>query len=221
MDAFNNQAASDAADPQVQRAAEVNDPATAAPAAAVAGACATDASTYETDPEAQVAQEADAAVDAAERLIAAEQALAAYKDKYMRLQAEWDNFRKRTESELSDNKIRATENVMKDILPVLDDFERAIAHASVNGSEGLLEGVVAIGNKLNAALAKHGLKVIDPAGEPFDALEHQAVATVPDETVPDETVNQVYQKGYRLGSKVLRSAMVTLSVGGPKRSTEE
>lgn len=168
-----------------------------------------------------LAQEADAIVDAADKLIAAEQALAAYKDKYVRLQAEWDNYRKRTESELADNKIRATEYVMQDILPVLDDFERAIAHATANGSDGLLEGVVAISNKLNAALAKHGLKVINPEGEAFDALEHQAVATVDDASVPDETVNQVYQKGYRLGSKVLRAAMVTVSVGGPKRPAEE
>ena len=61
---------------------------------------------------------------------------------------------------------------------------------------------------------------IDPAGEAFDALEHQAVGQVEDASVPDETVAQVYQKGYRLGKKVIRPAMVTISTGGPKREVE-
>ena len=109
---------------------------------------------------------------------------------------------------------------MGDVLPVLDDFERAIAHAESNGETGLLDGVKAISTKLGEVLAKHGLEAIDPAGEAFNALEHQAVATVDDTSVPDETVAQVFQKGYRLGKKVLRPAMVTLATGGPKREQE-
>ena len=143
------------------------------------------------------------------------------KDRYLRLQAEWDNYRKRTAEEAADMKVRAAEKIMEDVLPVLDDFERAIAHAEQNGEEGLLDGVKAISTKVRQVFGKHGLEAIDPAGEPFDALEHQAVATVPDESVPDETVAQVYQKGYRLGKKVLRPAMVTISSGGPKREAEE
>ena len=61
------------------------------------------------------------------------------------------------------------------------------------------------------------MEVIDPQGEAFDALEAQAVATVDDANVPDETVAEVYQKGYKMGSKVLRPAMVTVTSGGPKR----
>lgn len=170
---------------------------------------------------ADIAAEAEAVVAEAERVAKAEEEAAAMKDRYLRLQAEWDNYRKRTAEEAADMKVRAAEKIMVDVLPVLDDFERAIAHAEQNGEEGLLDGVMAISAKIGQVFAKHGLEPIDPAGEPFDALQHQAVATVPDESVPDETVAQVYQKGYRLGKKVLRPAMVTISSGGPKREAEE
>ncbi|MDO4442312.1 MAG: nucleotide exchange factor GrpE [Slackia sp.] len=168
-----------------------------------------------------IAAEAEAVVAEAERVANAEAEAAAMKDRYLRLQAEWDNYRKRTAEEAADMKVRAAEKIMEDVLPVLDDFERAIAHAEQNGEEGLLDGVKAISTKVCQVFAKHGLEPIDPAGQPFDALEHQAVATVPDESVPDETVAQVYQKGYRLGKKVLRPAMVTISSGGPKRENAE
>ena len=143
------------------------------------------------------------------------------RDKYLRLQAEWDNFRKRTAEQAADMRTRAAERLMGDVLPVLDDFERAITHAEGNGESGLLEGVKAIDAKLNEVFAKHGLEVIDPAGKAFDAFEHQAVSTVEDANVPDETVAQVYQKGYRLGKKVLRPAVVAISTGGPKRTSDE
>ena len=117
-------------------------------------------------------------------------------------------------------RVRAAEKLRGDLLPVMDDFERAIAHAEANGDAGLLDGVKAISTKLSESLGKHGLETIDPAGEAFDALEHQAVGQVEDANVPDETVAQVYQKGYRLGKKVIRPAMVTISTGGPKREVE-
>ena len=69
-------------------------------------------------------------------------------------------------------------------------------------------------------LAKEGVEVINPKGEAFDALEAQAVAMVDDPSVPDETVAEVYQKGYRMGNKVIRSAMVTVTQGGPKRQED-
>ena len=107
------------------------------------------------------------------------------------------------------------------MLPVLDDFERSIAYATENGEAGLLEGVKAVQAKLMDVLVKGGVKVIDPAGEAFDALEAQAVGTVPDEEAFDETVHDVYQKGYKMGKKVIRPAMVTITTGGPKRPKPE
>lgn len=174
-------------------------------------------------PEAEadsIEEEAEAVVADAERVAKAEAEAAAMRDKYLRLQAEWDNYRKRTAEEAGEMRVRAAEKLMGDLLPVMDDFERAIAHAEANGDAGLLDGVKAISTKLSESLGKHGLETIDPAGEAFDALEHQAVGQVEDASVPDETVAQVYQKGYRLGKKVIRPAMVTISTGGPKREVE-
>ena len=171
------------------------------------------------DPE--LAAEADAAVEGAldesEVVAAAKAEVAEWKDKYMRLHAEWDTYRRRTNEQREAEKARATEKLVTSLLPVLDDFERTIAYAKDNGESGLLGGVEAVHSKLVDTLVKDGVEVIDPAGEAFDALEAQAVATVPDDTVPDETVAQVYQKGYRMGTKVLRPAMVTVTTGGPKR----
>lgn len=201
-------------------AAAAGDPAPQAEDSAEAAEQAAEAAADAVAEDAGIAEEADAVVEQAERIAKAEQEAEALRDKYLRLQAEWDNYRKRTAEEAADVRARATEKLMGDVLPVLDDFERAIAHAEGNGEVGLLEGVKAISTKLNEVFAKHGLEVIDPAGQAFDALEHQAVATVDDASVPDETVAQVFQKGYRLGKKVLRPAMVTLATGGPKREPE-
>lgn len=144
----------------------------------------------------------------------------AWRDKYFRLHAEWDTYRRRMNEQREEERLRATEKLVEGLLPVIDDFERSIAYAEGNGEEGLLGGVKAVHNKLNEVLKKEGVEVIDPEGEAFDALEAQAVATVDDPSVPDETVAQVYQKGYRMGNKVIRAAMVTVTVGGPKRETK-
>ena len=144
----------------------------------------------------------------------------AWRDKYFRLHAEWDTYRRRMNEQREEERLRATEKLVEGLLPVIDDFERSIAYAEGNGEEGLLGGVKAVHNKLNEVLKKEGVEVIDPEGEAFDALEAQAVATVDDPSVPGETVAQVYQKGYRMGNKVIRAAMVTVTVGGPKRETK-
>ena len=140
-----------------------------------------------------------------------------WQDRYLRLHAEWDTYRRRTTEQRAEEKARAAEKLVESMLPVLDDFERSIAYATENGEAGLLEGVKAVQAKLMDVLVKGGVKVIDPAGEAFDALEAQAVGTVPDEEAFDETVHDVYQKGYKMGKKVIRPAMVTITTGGPKR----
>lgn len=166
--------------------------------------------------EAEVEDDSDG-----DELSAAQAEVQDWQDRYMRLHAEWDTYRRRTGEQRAEEKARATEELVENLLPVLDDFERTVAYADENGEEGLLDGVKAVQTKLVDALMKGGLEVIDPAGEPFDALEAQAVATVPDEDEFDETVHEVYQKGYRMGKKVLRPAMVTVTTGGPKRPKEE
>ncbi len=167
-------------------------------------------------------QEAAAASDEVFSMADIENARAEAKaanEKYLRLQAEWDNFRKRTAREREDEKARATEGLVMKLLPVVDDLERSIDHAAQSAPEGaygeFVEGVKAVCDKLVDALTRTGVEAIDPAGQPFDMNEHQAVAQVPDTSVPDNTVKDVYQKGYRMGGRVIRSAMVTVAKGGP------
>lgn len=146
---------------------------------------------------------------------------AEWKDKYLRLHAEWDTYRRRTNEQREAERARATEKLVEGLLPVLDDFERTIDYAANNGEGGLLDGVKAVHTKLVGVLTKDGVEVIDPKGQAFDALEAQAVATVDDASVPDETVAEVYQKGYKMGKKVLRPAMVTVTTGGGPRPAPE
>ncbi len=177
--------------------------------------------------EASIIEEAEAVVAEAQaaaesELVAQAKAEAAeWQDKYMRLHAEWDTYRRRMNEQREQEKVRAAEKLVSNLIPVIDDFERTIDYAVNNGETGLLGGVKAVHSKLVNTLEKEGVGVIDPAGCAFDALEAQAVGTVDDASVPDETVAQVYQKGYRLGVKVLRPAMVTITTGGPKRTESE
>lgn len=165
--------------------------------------------------EAEVIEDAGPSAD--EQVAQAKAEAQDWQDKYLRLHAEWDTYRRRTTEQREVEKARATEKLVTSLLPVIDDFERTIDYATKNGEGGLFDGVKAVHAKLVDVLKKDGVEVIDPAGEAFDALEAQAVATVDDASVPDETVSEVYQRGYKMGTKVLRPAMVTVTSGGPKR----
>lgn len=166
--------------------------------------------------QSDVVTEAEAVLDSAE-LKKAKKEASDWQDRYLRLHAEWDTYRRRTNEDRAEEKARASEKLVKNLLPVIDDFERTIDYAEKNGEGDLLSGVKAVHTKLLDVLQKDGVEVLDPAGEAYDALEAQAVATVDDPSVPEETVAQVYQKGYKMGTKVLRAAMVTVTTGGPKR----
>lgn len=146
-------------------------------------------------------------------------------DRYLRLQAEWDNFRKRTAREREEERVRASEGLVTKMLPVVDDLERSLDHAAKGDPQGafgeFVEGVRAVYEKLVDVFDKTGVVAIDPAGQPFDMNEHQAVAHIEDSALPDATVRDVYQKGYRMGNRIIRPAMVTVSKGGPARPADE
>ncbi len=176
----------------------------------------------EADGSPEGASDEDAPELTSDELVAKAQAEAKeWQDKYLRLHAEWDTYRRRTAEQREAERIRAGEKLVESLLPVIDDFERTIDYAENNGEAGLMDGVKAVRSKFVGVLTAGGVEVIDPVGEAFDALECQAVATVDDASVPDETVSQVYQKGYKMGTKVLRAAMVTVTTGGPKRPKPE
>lgn len=145
-------------------------------------------------------------------------------DRMARHQADWENFRRRMRQEREIERERAAEKLVLGLLPVLDDMERAVSHASQGEGQNdqyyqFVDGVQQIHDKMVGTLEKYGVEVINPVGEPFEPLSHQAVGREENTGVYDETVAQVYQKGYRMGGKVIRSAMVTVTYGGPKRPT--
>ena len=159
-----------------------------------------------------------------DQIEAAKQQAAEANDRFLRLQADWDNYRRRTAQERLDERQRATEKLVVDLLPVIDDLERAIEHAgnlTDPAAQQFVEGVSAVCNKLVNVLNKEGVEVVNPVGEAFDPLSHQAVSQIEDTEAYDETVAQVYQKGYRMGGKDIRTAMVVVTHGGPKRPAEQ
>ena len=163
--------------------------------------------------------------DVEDQIEAAKKEASEATERMLRLQADWDNYRRRTAAERLAEKERAAEKLVTNLLPVLDDIERAIEHAGVTEGDTqfqqFVDGVSAVHAKMLGVLEKEGVEPIDPVGEPFEPLAHQAVGRVEDKDAFDETVAQVYQKGYKMGDKVIRTAMVTVTYGGPKRPAEE
>lgn len=164
----------------------------------------------------------DLMTQAAERIKTLEGDVKEWEDKYLRLHAEWDTYRRRTNEQREQDKATATEGLVSNILPVLDDFERSIKYAEDNGEEGLLDGVKAVYSKLVNTLTSNGVEVLNPEkDEEFNALEHQAVSTVENKEVFDESIASVLQKGYKMGKKVIRPATVVVTTGGETRPKEE
>jgi molecular chaperone GrpE len=143
---------------------------------------------------------------------------ASHMDTALRLQAEFDNYRKRVAREKADLSSRAAERVVSELLPVLDNLERAIDHTLEGGElDQLLKGVEMVHQQVGDVFTKEGVQIVDPFGEAFDPLVHQAVGTQEDPGVPDQTCVKVLQRGYLLGGRVVRPAMVIVSHGGPAR----
>lgn len=145
------------------------------------------------------------------------------RDKFLRLAAEMDNLRRRTEREVKDAKAYAVSGFARDMLAVSDNMRRALeaippearaAHGA--GLDGLIEGVEMIDRSMLSALERHGVREIAADGQKFDPHFHQAMFEVPNPNVPNGTVVQVVQAGFMIGDRVLRPAMVGVAKGGPK-----
>ena len=130
------------------------------------------------------------------------------KDVQARANADMYNFQKRVERETDNAKKYALEKFAGSLLDVVDNLERAIAAAPANSNQGLLDGVQLTHKALLTTLEKHHISVIDPAGQAFDADQHQAVGIDPN--TPEGQVGNVLQKGYSLSGRLLRPAMVTV-----------
>lgn len=138
-----------------------------------------------------------------------EEAAAADKDKYLRLLAEYDNFRKRSIQEKLNAFSDATAKAALEVISVIDNFERAMAAEC--SDENYKKGVEMIYGQFLEVIKKLGVEEIDALGKEFDPNLHNAVSQVEDESFGENTVSQVYQKGYKLGDKVIRCAMVVVA----------
>lgn len=148
------------------------------------------------------------------------------KDRLLRLAAEMENLRRRTQREISDAKQFAISSFARDVLTIGDNLHRAVEAVpedqrtdEASGMKALVEGVEMTRREFANVLARHNVTTIDPVDEKFDPNAHEAVFQVPDPTVPTGSVSQVVQVGYRIGERVLRPAMVGVTAGGPKAST--
>lgn len=135
-------------------------------------------------------------------------------DKYLRLAAEFENFKRRTQRDQSETIRYANEKLLKDLLPTIDNLDRAIQYSKDQTNiDSLFQGVELTKKQFLVILEKLGVKQVDSIGELFDPSKHQAVNQVESSTVPENLIVDEYQKGYFLYDRILRPAMVTVSKG--------
>lgn len=144
-------------------------------------------------------------------------ALAEEKDRSMRLYADFENFRRRTAKERSETFVRAEENVILDILPVVDNFTRAIAQA---GDDPFSQGVKMVFEQFVTFLNKKGVAAIDALDKEFNPAEHEAVAYQPSPDKAEGIIIYETRKGYKMGDKVIRPSSVVVSSGAPTEQPE-
>jgi molecular chaperone GrpE len=138
-----------------------------------------------------------------------------YLDLAKRTKADFENFRKRMSADVLAAAGRGKAEVLRDVLPVLDDLERALQAAGLDpegdSDDGLAHGVLLVFRSLRDSLAKHGIEAIDPTGEKFDPNLHEALSAQPADGIESGTVVETMQKGYKLGEQLIRPARVVVA----------
>ena len=154
--------------------------------------------------------QADRIAELEKELEKAQQSLKESADNFLRLAAEYDNFRKRSLREKDDIKIRSKTDVVEKLLPVIDNFERAAMNAEAD-ADSYRKGVEQIYRQFGDILKALDIEAFGAEGDAFDPNIHSAVMHVEDESVGENTIVEVFQQGYELGDKVLRFAMVKVA----------
>jgi molecular chaperone GrpE len=134
-------------------------------------------------------------------------------ERFVRARADIENILKRHQREMSDRARYDGEGLARDILPAIDDLERALQHADATAGS-VSSGVELVLKGLLAALQRNGVEKIEAAGKPFDPAEHEAVTMVAADDVPPGTVMEVFRQGYKIRDRLLRPAMVSVSKAG-------
>lgn len=171
-----------------------------------------------TPPETDGAEESSAAESTEptmeDQLAEAQKESAGHYDQFLRARAELDNVIKRHERERSDRAKYAAESLARDLLPVLDDLDRALEHAGDDPGDGgasLAEGVVMVRSAMAEVLGRHGVERIETSDQAFDPAEHEAVATVESDRHRSGAVVEEHRAGYRVHDRLLRPAMVVVA----------
>jgi len=168
------------------------------------------------DPAAQSCDACDAN-DVDDELTKLQNNLLDAETRALRCQAELENFRKRIHRQMEDERKYASMPLLRDLLPVVDNLQRALAAAeSAKNTSGLLEGVQLVSQQLNTVLEKHHCTAIDAKGKLFDPHLHEAIALYPSEDQPQGTILEVTQVGYQLHDRVARHSQVLVSSGPPQ-----
>lgn len=148
----------------------------------------------------------------AAKLEAAEAQVSEYLDGWQRARAEFVNYKRRVEAEREDMRIRSKEDILRKLLPIVDDFERAFQTVPAELENApWVNGISMIQNKLMALLTQEGVVAIETIGKPFDPRIHEAVLREDSTDLPDETVKTELRRGYLLGDRVLRAAQVAVA----------
>ncbi len=162
------------------------------------------------EPEAEVVE--DETVQLRKELTQALSDTKTHQDQYLRTLADIENLRKRTQKEKDELAKFANENILREILPVIDNLERAVEHAEqAETHDGLFEGVQMTLTQFGQLLSKFGVKPVEAVGKPFDPAYHQAMGQMESEEYPPNTIVQQMQKGYQLNDRLLRPAFVMLA----------
>jgi molecular chaperone GrpE len=137
--------------------------------------------------------------------------LAEQKDLNLRLAADFANFKRRSRQDAESRALAQKESFIHELLPALDNLERALASGPSHGSQQFRQGVEMTVQQLQQLLRKHGIETQESAGQPFDPHRHEAVSQRHDPAQPDQAIIEVLQRGYRRGEKVFRPAKVVVN----------
>ena len=161
-------------------------------------------------------REGGGAEEIADQLRVAEEEAKGHYDKLLRVMAEFENFKRRISKEQEEQLKYSNEKLLADLLPSLDDMDRVLDHVPPDASaeaRAIADGVELVRKSLHSALERYGLKEVAALGEPFDPARHEAMAAVDSEAHEPNSVMAVHRKGYWLGDRLLRPAMVTVAKG--------
>lgn len=164
------------------------------------------------DGEGSAAEAEAGAASSQDRVAALEAEKNEARERMLRIAAEFENFKKRTRREQADAEAKAKETVLRDMLEIVDNLERAVGFSENTDPKALVQGVQLVLRLFQNKLERYDVKPVEAKGQPFDPRLHDAISQVPTADAPPGSVVNEVQKGYRIGDRLLRPAMVAVAV---------